>query len=142
MDNAVRQDIYLRDFIAGILRGIVAVTEDQRELRGWRLYDRKAHAAAAEVFRRLHKFHRREYGLLFRIYPDYMGYSPVWTQAVNDELYQYRTITQWLPEGDFDILPERNDLYRWLRHDGAVGTVGLWKACGQRFIDEYNNFTE
>lgn len=142
MDNAIRQDIQLSDFSAGILRGIVAVTEDRRDLRGWRLYDRRAHAAAAEVFRRLHKFHRSEYDLRFRLYLDYMGYSPVWARAVSDELYLYRTLTQWLPEGVFDILPEMNDLDRWLRRDGAAGTVDLWKACAQRFIDEYTNFTE
>lgn len=140
MDNPVRQDIELVDFSAGILKGIASVAESREDLRGWRLYDVPAHAAAAEVFRRLQKFRREEYDLRFRIILGPDGRSGDWARAVRDELYLYRTLTQWVPDGDFDVLSGAEDLDRWLRHDGAPGNLKMWQACARRFITTYHEY--
>lgn len=118
------------------------MTTDPRELCGWRLYDRQAHAAAAEVFRWLQEEHGDKYDLRFRIYLDDAGYSEVWMQAVSDETYMYRTLTRWMPDGNFYLVPEVNNLMAWMSHPGKVGTADLWEECGRRFIDAYNGYSD
>lgn len=142
MDNAMRQDITLPDFSSGILRGIVAVVKGVDELRAWRLDDLRAHAAAAEVFRRLEYVHGCQYDLRFRIYTGADGRSGDWATAVSNERYLYCTIQDLAGNGDYDILPQVNDLMRWIHRDRAVGTVELWQQCARRFMHEYRAYTE
>ncbi len=65
--NAQQQDVYLHHFSGGILMGVAAVTERPEDLRGWRLDDPPAHAAAAKVFGWLRERHCNKYNLRFRI---------------------------------------------------------------------------
>lgn len=121
---------------------MVAVVEHVEELRAWRLDDPRAHAAAAEVFRRLTYFYGCQYDLRFRIFTGADGRSGDWTTAVRNEHYLYGTIQDLAGDGNYDILPDMNDLERWMHRDHAVGTVDLWQRCGRRFMQEYHAHAE
>lgn len=136
-----KPNLYLYDFSGNMLSGIVEIAKNHNcrdLLRGWYFNSPSAHRAAVAAYTYLEELDIFDLNFSIFLHGIY-GESADWTRAITFELYTVRTICQWVPDGDFEILSSMNDLVERMQRDGAVGTREIWMQCAQTFIHEYEN---